>query len=139
MRTGVTAGPSMTDEQAIRALVAAWMKATADGDPDRVLSLIAEDAVFLTPGAAPIRGRDAFAGLQRGAMSQVRIEPAIEIEEVMVHGEWAHAWSRLTLTITPRAGGSPMRRSGHALTIFHRQSDGTWVLARDANTLAPER
>jgi len=36
-----------TDEQAIRDLVALWHSATAKGDIDTVLGLMAEDVVFL--------------------------------------------------------------------------------------------
>ena len=39
-----------SDEQEIRNLVATWMAATKAGDIERVLSLMAEDVVFLLPG-----------------------------------------------------------------------------------------
>jgi len=48
------------DEQAIRDLVAHWHRATAAGDVDIVLGLMADDVVFLVPGQPPIRGRSAF-------------------------------------------------------------------------------
>ncbi len=44
------------DEQEIRQLVVTWMAATKAGDIDTVLSLMAEDVVFLVPGQAPMRG-----------------------------------------------------------------------------------
>jgi ketosteroid isomerase-like protein len=40
--------------------------------------------------------------------------------------------------MTPLQGGSPTRRSGYTLTIFRKQADGAWVLARDANMLTAE-
>ena len=49
-----------TDEQAIRDLVAQWHTATAKGDVDTVLGLMAEDVVFLAAGKQPMRGRGAF-------------------------------------------------------------------------------
>jgi hypothetical protein len=42
----------------------------------------------------------------------------------------------LTVVVTPPGGASPMTRAGHTLTILHKQ-DGKWLLARDANLLAP--
>jgi uncharacterized protein (TIGR02246 family) len=39
-----------SDEQEIRQLVSTWMAATTAGDVEKVLSLIADDAVFLVPG-----------------------------------------------------------------------------------------
>ena len=42
------------DEQAIRQLVATWMAATKAGDMETVLSLMADDVVFLLPGRPPM-------------------------------------------------------------------------------------
>ena len=39
-----------SDEQAIRKLIATWLSASAAGDTQTVLSLMADDVVFLVPG-----------------------------------------------------------------------------------------
>ena len=44
------------DKEKIREVVTTWMHATAEGDLETVLSLIAEDAVFLLSGQPPMRG-----------------------------------------------------------------------------------
>ncbi len=49
-----------TDEQAIRRLVAQWHTATAAGDVEVVLGLMAEDVVFLVPDQPPMKGRSTF-------------------------------------------------------------------------------
>jgi uncharacterized protein (TIGR02246 family) len=50
-----------SDEQEICQLVARWMAATKAGDIETVLSLMAEDVVFLRPGHPPMIGKLAFA------------------------------------------------------------------------------
>ena len=50
------------DNEKIREVVTTWMRATEEGNLETVLSLIAEDAVFLLPDQPPMRGREAFAG-----------------------------------------------------------------------------
>ena len=55
----------------------------------------------------------------------------------MVVGEVAYTLSRDSLSVTPRAGGEAMQLAGHALTVWRKQPDGRWVLARDANLLSP--
>ena len=50
-----------TDEQAIRDRVALWHSATATGDIDTVIGLMAEDVIFLSAGKPPMRGRASFA------------------------------------------------------------------------------
>ena len=47
-----------SDEQQIRQLVATWMTATRDGDVETVLSLMADDVVFLVTGQPPMRKAD---------------------------------------------------------------------------------
>ena len=41
------------EEQAIRELVATWLRASKAGDTDKVLSLMADDVVFLVAGHPP--------------------------------------------------------------------------------------
>jgi uncharacterized protein (TIGR02246 family) len=123
------------DEGAVRDLIAEWMSATAAGDADRLLGLMDEDVVFLTPGQPPMRGRDRFMAGLDAALAHVRIDPTSEVQEVQVAGDLAYCWNRLEVTVTPLRGGEPGRRSGHALTVLRKQSDGTWVVSRDANLL----
>jgi uncharacterized protein (TIGR02246 family) len=50
----------MADEKrAIRDMVATWMKASEAGDLSTVLSLMADDVIFMTPDREPF-GKDAF-------------------------------------------------------------------------------
>jgi uncharacterized protein (TIGR02246 family) len=130
--------PNMNDdERQIRDLVSTWMDATKAGDVDTVLSLMTDDAVFLVPGGNVMRKSDfaAAARAQAGAGAP-QIDGHSEIQEIRVIGDWAYMWTRLTVVVTPPAG-DPMTRAGHTLTILHRQ-DGRWLLARDANLLAPK-
>ena len=129
---------SVSDEQAIRDLLSTWHRATAEGDLDRVLPLMAEDVVYLQPGQPPMRGRDSFAAGFRAIAKRVSIESRGEIRELRVAGDWAYCWSHLTVTVTPREGGAPMRRSGPVLSVFRKEPGGRWVLARDANMLTAE-
>jgi uncharacterized protein (TIGR02246 family) len=125
------------DEQAIRTLVATWLEASAQGDLDRVLQLMAEDVVFLVCGRPAMRGRDAFAAASRAMEGRGRVEGAAEVQEVRVFGDWAYSWTQLTLTVHPAGGGPPTRRSGPAISVLRRQADDSWVIYRDANMVGP--
>jgi uncharacterized protein (TIGR02246 family) len=48
------------DEQAIRELVQMWLSASKSGDMAKVLSLMADDVIFMVPGQEPF-GKQAFA------------------------------------------------------------------------------
>ena len=125
----------MNDEQAIRELVAKWMAASKAGDLAIVLSLMADDVVFMVPGRAPF-GKEEFAAASKG-MTGVQIDGTSEIVELQVLGDWAWIRNRLRMTITP-PGGKPIVRSGSTLTILRKNGAGSWVISRDANLLAPE-
>jgi uncharacterized protein (TIGR02246 family) len=126
-----------SDEREIRRLVAAWMEATKAGDGEAVLGLMAEDVVFLVAGRPPMVGKAAFAEAMRAMADQgaPRFDGASEIQEIRVLGDWAYMWTKLSVTVTP-PGGEPTTRAGHTLSILKKQ-DGKWVIARDANMLAP--
>jgi len=124
------------DEREIREVHSAWISAVNAGDLVRLLTLMADDVVFLNPGQAPF-GRDVFSANFSGAHKQVRIRCSSELEEVVVVGEVAYTRSRDALSVTSRPGGEATQFAGYRITVYRKQSDGRWLLARDAHTLSP--
>ncbi len=126
-----------SDEAQIRQLMATWMDATKAGDADTVLGLMTDDVVFLLPGRQPM-DKVEFAAVLRppAGTSAPTIDGHSEIQEITVSGDWAFMWTRLRVTVTPPHGGAAMERAGHTLTVL-RKEQGKWLLARDANLLAP--
>ncbi len=118
------------DERALRNLVETWMTASRAGDIATVLSLMADDVIFMVPGQPPF-GKDAFSAGSE-AMKNATMEGSADIRELKVFGDWAYLRNYIEVTITP-AGGQPMRRSGYTLSIFRKEPRGDWVLTRDAN------
>jgi uncharacterized protein (TIGR02246 family) len=125
-----------TDEEAIRELLAAWQRATVVNDRDALFKLMTDDVLFLTPGNAPLRGREAFAALLPPRPPH-QIEFDQDVIELQIRGDWAYAVCRMAVTVTPQPEQTPIRRAGHTLTIFTKAPDGSWALARDANLLGP--
>ena len=123
------------DEREIRAVHSTWIRAVNAGDLVRLLTLMADDAVFLHPGQAPF-GRDGFSANFSAAHQQVQISCNSELEEVVVSGEVAYTRSRDTLSVIRRAGGEATQLAGHRITVYRKQPDGRWLLARDAHTLS---
>lgn len=127
-----------TDEQAIRDFIQTWLRASGAGDVERLLTMLAEDVVFLLPGQPPMRGRDAWAKMYRSVVPKFRIEGKAEVQDVQVFDTLAYCWTQLAVIMTPAVGGAPSRMSGHTLSIFRKEPDGRWVILRDANLLMPE-
>ena len=56
------------EQKKIREVIDTWLSASAKGDLQTVLGLMAEDVVFLIAGQPPMRGREAFATATRSAL-----------------------------------------------------------------------
>ena len=126
-------------EQEIRQLVATWAEATKNGDTQTVLSLMADDVVFLVAGQPPMLGKAAFEAASNAQANakgtRPQFEATNEIQEIKIFEDWAFMWTRLKVVVTSPDGSPPMIREGHTLSVLRKES-GKWVLARDANMLA---
>jgi uncharacterized protein (TIGR02246 family) len=127
--------PMSEDERAIRSLIDTWMAASKAGDLQTVLSLMADDVVFMVPGRPPF-GKAEFAAMSEG-MKDMQIEGRSEIKDLKIFGDWAWLRNHLTVAITPPRGET-VRRSGYTLTILRKETNGAWLLVRDANLLTTE-
>ena len=124
------------DEREIREVHSTWIDAVNAGDLDRLLTLMADDVVFLNPGQWPF-GRDGFSANFSAAHQQARVNCVSQLEDVVVVGEVAYTRAQDSLSVTPRAGGEAPQLAGQRLTVYRKQPDGRWLLARDAHTLSP--
>jgi uncharacterized protein (TIGR02246 family) len=121
------------DEHAIRTLIDTWMAATKAGDPTTILDLMTDDVVFMVPGREPF-GKQEFAAMSRSQQG-VRFDGKADIRELRVSADWAFARTFLKVAAQIPGGSAAVERSGYTLTIFRKESDGRWRLARDANLL----
>jgi uncharacterized protein (TIGR02246 family) len=121
-------------EREIREVHTTWIDAVNAGDLVRLLTLMSDDVVFLNPGQAPF-GRDEFSANFSAGHQEFRIRCSSELQEVVVVGDVAYARSRDALSVIPRAGGEATQLAGHRMTVYRKQPDGRWLLARDAHTL----
>ena len=125
------------DEQAIREMVDTWLEASKRGDLTTLLNLLADDVLFITPGKEPFGKQQFAAANPPESMNDTKMQADIDIKEISVAGPWAWMRSFLKVTFTP-AGGDPTKLSGHILTVLQKNSNGQWVIKRDANFVAPE-
>ena len=124
------------DERQIRDMHSSWIEAVNAGDLARLLTLVADDVVFLNPGQLPF-GRDGFSANYAAAQRQARIHCVSELDDVVVASDVAYTRSHDALAVMPHGDGDARQFAGHRITVYRKQPDGRWLLARDANTLSP--
>ena len=104
-----------------------WSQVAGSGDLERTLSYWAEDAVMMVPGQAPIRGKAAIRNFVESSASlpgfSVRWEP-LEVH-VSASGDMAYLIERNQFSFRD-ASGSLVTESNKVVTIWRRQSDGSW-------------
>ena len=126
---------SLSEERAIRDLVATWLAASEKGDLTTMLNLLADDVIFMVLGKEPF-GKETFAQNYE-QLKNTKMRTTSDIQEIKILGEWAWMRNFLRVTFTPK-GGESIQHSGYVLTILRKNSDDKWMIARDANLLMPE-
>ena len=121
------------DEASIRQWFEHWIESSVVGDLPLARSLIADDAVFLVPGAGEM-GKESFAAASTASDPNIDFKLDCSIQEIEVMGEYAWLRSSIALSMTDKASGSISKLAGHSLSILKRAGK-SWVVVRDANTM----
>ena len=110
----------------------AHVAALNTNDPDAWVACFAPDAVQMPPNDPPNIGTDHIRAWSSGMLAAFRAEFSLDIDEVTLAGDdWAFERGTYTIGLTPKAGGTPIRDTGKYLTIYRRQTDHSWLMARD--------
>jgi len=125
------------DEKQIRGVVDQWLSATKAGNIETVLSLMTDDIVFLVAGQPPFGKEEFRQNSAEHADKSLEFDGTSDIREIKVLGDHAYIINWLTIEMKPE-GAERMNLSGYTLSIFRKEND-KWLLARDANFVAPDK
>jgi uncharacterized protein (TIGR02246 family) len=121
------------DEETIRNWFDDWITATKDGDLDLAKSLIADDAIFLVPGAGQM-GKQSFAEAATASDPNTDFQLDCVIQEIRIFGDHAWLMATISLAMTDKKTNTRSLMKGDGISILERRGDG-WVVVRDANTM----
>jgi uncharacterized protein (TIGR02246 family) len=107
-----------------------YVEAHNAGDIDRLMSLWAEDAVFMPMDEPTIFGREAIRRHIETILDQVPARVALSLEETRVLGDWAFDRGIETVTMATEASGREVTLRVKYICILQRQRDGSWKFAR---------
>ena len=123
--------PDPTDDRkAIAAATAQFQAAECAGSVDKFRNFFADDLVMMGPNKPPVIGGDSVATLMREFHSAYAVQVEYNSQEIVVFGDWAFDRGTEQYTVTPKAGGEPIRKSGNYLYLYQRQKDGSWKQSR---------
>jgi uncharacterized protein (TIGR02246 family) len=122
-----------SDVQALKDNEAQWNKDYEAKELDKVVGHYADDAVLMAPGTAPSVGKDAI----RAGLKRMLSDPALSLKfeaarvEVANDGDMAYTQGSYTLTMTDPATKKPFNDKGTYVTVYKKQSDGSWKAVSD--------
>ena len=124
-------------DPATKEVDAAWIKAMKANDVDAVMKCYAPDAIAALPGAPLARGAKAIRATYEGLLS-VNTVTGASISEAG-HRQTrnvATGWGTFSLTLAPKAGGSPATMTGRYTVVVERRG-GKWVYVVDHASAEP--
>lgn len=126
-------------EKQLRDNEARWNQAYAAHDAETVIRIYADDAALANPGAPLATGT----ANRRAAISEFVKDPAMKLDfaadrvQVAASGDLAYTRGHYTLTMTDPETRQPINGRGNYLTVWQKQSDGSWKAVEDFITPGP--
>jgi uncharacterized protein (TIGR02246 family) len=123
-----------TDSAAISEVLNQYAVAVNSGDFDLWMSLWADDGTQMPPNEPAHVGKEQIREANKPAFDAMDLDITINsIEEAKVYGNLGLTRCTYTLKATPKAGGAEIvvEPDGKALTLYERQSDGSWKIVYD--------
>ena len=123
-----------TDIAAIREVLNQYALGCTTGDFDHWMSLWDDNGVQMPPDAPTNVGKEEIRRAMKPEFDELDMNLAIRsIEDVAIFGDLGLTRCVYSLEITPKAGGDVVAAmpEGKALTLYRKQSDGTWKIVYD--------
>ena len=126
-------------EQQILAQEEAWNRAYAERDAEALAGFFADDAAMASPGEPLVRGKESI----RKATEEFAKDPNLNVTfranrvQVAESGDLAYARGQYMFTSTDPATNRPESSRGYYLTVWKKQSDGSWKAVEDFITPGP--
>ncbi len=108
----------------------AFLKAVNSADVDGIVALYRDDAVSYPPDAIEAKGKDAIRKTWVDLFAQYTAKLELVDSFYENHGDTSTAWGRFTMTLTPKAGGEPMKIEGRYSDTAIKEK-GKWLYIVD--------
>ena len=120
-------------EKTLRGIEAQWNKDYDARNIDAVMAHYADDAALANPGMALAAASQS----RRSAITQFLADPNMNIDfasdrvQVAKSGDLAYTRGHFTMQATDPATKRPRTETGNYLTVWQKQSDGSWKAVED--------
>ena len=121
------------DVQAVKDVDAAVIKVLATKDADKFASYFAEDGCTLYPGAGIVCGRAAIKAAAAPVLADPNYSFTYQSTKMVASkgGDMVYSQGTYTYTLTNPKTKKPMTDKGKYLTVYTKQTDGSWKAVAD--------
>ncbi len=119
----------------IEAANEAWLPGLRRHDAASIVAAYADSGLFVTTDGRVIRGRAAIAQLYEARFPQLKeirdggvVQEGLAAVTPTLIYEWGRAWMEMA---PAHADAAPTRGGGRYLTVWQRERDGHWRIARN--------
>ena len=120
-------------ERQLQTNEAKWNRAYAERDAKALAGMYADDAALASPGENLVRGKAAIEKATAAYAADPNLKVAFEANRIQVarSADLAYTRGRYTLTMTDPGTNKPQTSTGHYLTVWQKQADGSWKAVED--------
>jgi len=124
------------DEKAIRDGEVAWNADLKNKDVDKVVNHYADDALLMSDGITPAKGKDAIRAVYKEMLADKNLSLtfAPDTVEVSKASDIAYSQGTYSLTATNPKTKKPATEHGEYVTVYHKEAGGFWKAVRDIDT-----
>lgn len=132
LSTGVVAAADQhADRKKIETVLATYEKALNASDADTVMTLYADDGVFMPQHSTPNVGKKAVRVAYENVFKAIKLDIDFTVDEIVqISPTWAFARTRSKGFVTINATGNKGPEANQELFVFQKQDDGDWKIAR---------
>lgn len=123
-----------TDSEAIKEVLRRYASTANDGDFESWIGLWDANGCQMPPGIPCRIGVETIRKAMQPDFDAMNLKlDIVSIDEATVFGDLGLTRCTYSLKGTPKAGGDavPIEPDGKALTLYRRQTDGSWKIAYD--------
>ena len=120
-----------TDTSAIQDVLSTYETALNSQDTDTIVSLYADDGVFMPQHSLPQVGRNSIRAAYEGVFTAITLDIEFEVDEIaLLSKDWAFARTRSEGTVRINATGDTGPEAKQELFLLQRNGAGHWKIAR---------
>ena len=132
----------VAEQSKIRDIESNWVKEAAAKDLEKCVGHYADDAVLITTGEPPAKGKDAIHAAWKSLLEDpnFKINFSADRVEISAGGDLATTKGSYTLSVTNPKTKKPIDDKGTYVLVFKKQADGGWKAIEDISSseVAPQ-